>query len=90
MLITVDRFLDPLEAYIVKGRLNAEGVSSYIIHAQHIWVSWTISVALDLVKLQAAAPEVDRARHVIDKIKSGEYERLLRETENLEINPVCQ
>ena len=89
MLITVDRYLDPLEAYIVQGRLDAEGITSYVIHAQHIWVKWIISVALGMVKLQVPESEVKHARDVIARIRIGEYEKILIETGYSEIKLIC-
>lgn len=35
-LVTVDSFTDAVEAYIAKGRLEAEGIPTFIANENHI------------------------------------------------------
>ena len=36
MLVTIATFTNPLEAHIVRGRLQAEGIETYVAHEHHI------------------------------------------------------
>jgi hypothetical protein len=77
MLITIGRYLSPIEAHIVRGRLEAEGIPAYVQHEHHIWANWTISLALGYVKLQVREEGVKAAVAVIENIQSGEYALLV-------------
>ena len=73
MLTTIDHYLNPIEAHIVKGRIEAEGVSAYIQHQHHIWAKWTLSLALGYVKIQVNANDVTAANTILDKLRAGDY-----------------
>ena len=60
MLITVATFTDPLEAHIVRGRLEAEHIECFVMHEHHIWANWFLSTALGGVKLQVRPEDVRR------------------------------
>ncbi len=68
---------NPVEAHIIKGRLEAEGVSAAIVFQYHIWANWTLSVALGGVRVVVPLEQVDSARGIISAIDSGEYESML-------------
>ena len=73
MLITIERYPNPIEAHIVKGRIEAEGVPAYIQHEHHIWAKWTISLALGYVKVQVRRKDVEACCAIIKKLQAGEY-----------------
>lgn len=73
MLITIGRYLNPIEAHIVRGRMEAEGIPACVQHEHHIWAKWTISLALGYVKVQVREEDVEAAYAVLENIQSGEY-----------------
>lgn len=73
MLITIGLYLNPIEAHIVRGRIEAEGIPAYVQHEHHSWAKWTISLALGYVKVQVRQEDVKAAVAVLENIQSGEY-----------------
>ena len=73
-LSTICRFTDPIQAHIVKGRLEAEGVYSCLANEHHIWAKWTISNALGGVELQVYNEDKEIGLGIIDAIYAGEFE----------------
>lgn len=89
MLITIGRYLNPIEAHIVKGRLEAEGVPAYVQHEHHIWAKWTISLALGYVKVQVRPKDVEASSAVIEKLQAGEYALADEEVVDVSCCPRC-
>jgi hypothetical protein len=88
MLITVATFTNPLEAHIVRGRLQAEHIETYVAHEHHIWANWFLSTALGGVKLQVKPEDVPRAREILRREQAGDYQALVADV--AEENPVPQ
>jgi Putative prokaryotic signal transducing protein len=91
MLVTVATFTNPLEAHIVRGRLQAEGIEVYVAHEHHIWANWFLSTALGGVKLQVSPEDVQRADEILQHERVGDYEGLLPDAEppDTEPQPTC-
>lgn len=88
MLKTVATFTSPWEAYIAKGRLEAEGIPAFIAHEHHVWAGWIYSQALGGVKIQVAEERVAAAERIIAEHLEGAYEEALPEDERAEpMNP---
>ena len=79
MLATAIRCLDPLEAHIIRGRLEAEGIRAFVCHEHHIWANWFLSTALGGVKVQVSPSEKDGADDILREIQTGEYQEILLE-----------
>ena len=77
MFRTIASFINPLEAYIAKGRLEVEGIPSLIAHEHHVWVDWPYSQALGGVKLQVHKNLEQDALPIIHSYFLGEYEAAL-------------
>jgi hypothetical protein len=73
MLITIERYPNPVEAHIVKGRLEAEGVPAYLQPEHHVWAKWTISLALGYVRVQVRRKDVEARYAITAKLQAGEY-----------------
>jgi hypothetical protein len=73
----------PIDAYIIRGRLEAEGIPGFVLHEHHIWAKWSISQALGGVKLYVPANMLESAQSVIDRIQQGEYENDLIEQQGI-------
>jgi hypothetical protein len=78
-LAVVDFFETPWEAYLAAGRLEAEGIVSFVIHPYHIWAKWPLTLALGYVKIQVPEADKERAGEILRKHKAGDYEELLAE-----------
>ena len=91
MLITVATFTNPLEAHIVRGRLEAEHIETYVAHEHHIWANWFLSTALGGVKLQVKPEDVSRAREILRREQAGDYQTLVADVgeEIAAPPPVC-
>ena len=74
MLKTVGRYFDPWEAYILQGRLEAEGIPASVANAQHILANWPLSVALGGAVLQVAGADLQRAEAIIAEYYAGVFE----------------
>ena len=73
MLITAATYTNPIEAHIVRGRLECEGIVAFVSHEHHIWAKWSLSQALGGVKVQVASSNMERASSVISDINSGKF-----------------
>jgi len=91
MLITIATFTNPLEAHIVRGRLQVEGIETYVAHEHHIWANWFLSTALGGVKLQVRPEDAQQAREILRQEQTGDYETLVSETghESAEPQSAC-
>ena len=73
-LQTVESFIDPIAAYLAKGRLETEGIPAFVAHEYHIWANWGLSNALGGVKIQVAEENIDIAKGIIQQHLNGEFE----------------
>ena len=91
MLITIATFSNPLEAHIVRGRLEAEGIETSVAHEHHIWANWFLSTALGGVKLQVKPEDAQRAGQILQQEQAGDYEALVTDSaeEIAEPRPAC-
>ena len=77
MIITVSTYTTATEAYIAKGRLEAEGIPVYIADEHYISAQWTISQALGGVRLQVPTLLESEALKIIGEIEQGSYQVFL-------------
>jgi hypothetical protein len=90
---TIISFIHPWDAYIAKGRLEAEGIPVAMGDLHYIWMDWTHSLAWGGVKLRVLSDNEQRAKEIIMRHLRGEYEEALYEVySDLEktICPRCQ
>jgi len=74
MIITVSTYTTAIDAYIAKGRLEAEGIPVYIADEHYISAQWTISQALGGVRLQVPTLLESEALKIITEIEQGSYQ----------------
>ena len=94
MLVTIATFTSPLEAHIVRGRLETERIETYVAHEHHIWANWFLSTALGGVKLQVKPEDAQRARDILRHEQAGDYMALVADVlderpANRSACPVC-
>ena len=88
-LITITSYSEPLEAHIVKGRLEAEGIPTYIANEHHISAAWYLSNALGGVKIQVHKQDQIKAKNIINLLRDGEYEEELKKETNVAESNIC-
>ena len=72
MLVTVARFLDPWEAHIVCGRLQADGILATVAFANHAIVNWPMAYALGGTAVQVPDDYLEQSRELLAAYHSGE------------------
>jgi tetratricopeptide (TPR) repeat protein len=64
-LVTIATFSHVLEAHIVKGRLETEGIWSFVADENTVVANWLYSNAVGGVKLQVREEDVDAAQLIL-------------------------
>ena len=77
-LVTITSYSEPLEAHIVKGRLEAEGIPTFIANEHHISAAWYLSNALGGVKIQVHKQDHAKAINIIGLLHDGQFEEELK------------
>ncbi len=80
-LVTIAAFSHPTEAYVLKSRLEAEGIWSFVADEYTVTMYWLYSNAVGGVKLQVKGPDVERAREVLGLEQTGPEDELVAEDE---------
>ncbi|WP_057657692.1 hypothetical protein [Pseudoxanthomonas dokdonensis] len=75
MLIIIGRYIDPWEAYILRGLLLAEGIPASVAGDQHVVANWPMSMALGGVALQVPLAFREQAAALIDDYHAGVLEQ---------------
>jgi hypothetical protein len=76
-LVTLKTFRDPWDAYLLRGRLEAEGIPAFVLNDQHVAVNWRISTALGGVRVQVPTHMAAEAQAVWEGVAGGDYQALL-------------
>jgi hypothetical protein len=71
--VRADSFTDMMQANIVRGRLEAEGIPSIIANEHTVTADWTHSLALGGVRVMVPPYHLQDAREVIKQIDAGEF-----------------
>ncbi len=79
-LVTIGWYTEPWDAHIVRGRLQAEDVPSWVVHEHHIWINWMYSFVLGQVKLQVMEQDIKRGISVLERLSRGDFEVELEST----------
>jgi hypothetical protein len=88
-LITIASYRDPWEAHLAKGRLEAEGILSFIQYEHHVRMYWPMSFALRGVRVQVPSAHVELAFKVIHSVTSGAYKALLKSDLDASLGEIC-
>ena len=73
MPVTVATFLEPSEAHIVCGRLQAEGLDATVAFDGHVGANWPMALALGGVAVQVPVEQIAGAHEILRGYASGEY-----------------
>jgi hypothetical protein len=90
--VRADSFTDILQANIVRGRLEAEGVPAIIANEHTITADWTYSLALGGVRIMVPPQYLTEAKEIIRQIDCGDFtgDDEATEAANDELCSVCQ
>ncbi len=88
-MITVAFCHEPIEAHILKGRLEAEGILTVLYNEYYVGIDWSMSIALGGISVQVHPSSEVEARSVLEKVYNGEYEELLAEEVEFSALPTC-
>lgn len=73
MFVTIACYLDPMEAHIVLGRLQAEGLTGYVADSHQIIADWGWRLALGGAKVRVPRDQALEAHRLLDAIAAGEF-----------------
>lgn len=79
MLVTVAKFLDPWEAYVVRARLEADGIPATAAFANHAIANWPMSLALGGTAVQVPEDFLPQSRKILSDYQAGILEAELNE-----------
>ena len=71
MLRTIYISTVPIDCHIIKGRLESEGINTFIFDEHLVWIYAFYSVAIGGVKLKVPADQFERASQILDLISEN-------------------
>ncbi|EBF1800575.1 DUF2007 domain-containing protein [Salmonella enterica] len=71
--ILLEKFISPVEADIVAGRLQAEGVAVMLLDKYMVWNNLLQSQALGGVKILVKRRDLEIARRILEDVRQGGY-----------------
>lgn len=70
--ITIARYTEVPLAELGKGKLESEGIESYLLNKHHISINWLYSNALGGVKIQVLKEDAEMALEILNQDYSSE------------------
>lgn len=72
-LVTVAQYHDPVDAQLLQGRLQAEGIPAFLADEHLIEANRLLAIMLGGVRVQVSADDLPRAQAVLERIEAGDY-----------------
>jgi len=86
-LVTVRTFDNPIDAHMLKSKLESEGVSCYLQDEHTIAIDPLVSNALGGIKLKINEEDIDKTKSILNELEGASY----RDEENNTIKcPSCE
>jgi hypothetical protein len=76
---TVATFREAYQAYLAKGKLEAEGISSIVVDEYVVGINWMYSQAVGGVKVQVAEADYERAAQILKEDYTKDIDALDQE-----------
>ena len=74
MSVIVARYVDPIEAQIACGLLQAEGIDVHLGDANMALANWEWRLAIGGVKLHVRDDQLEQAQDLIRRLDAGEFQ----------------
>ena len=71
--LTVARLNDAVEAQLLQGRLQADGIEAQLADQNHVQADPLIAIALGGVRVQVRQRDAAVAQSIIEALASGDY-----------------
>lgn len=91
-LVTIKTFTYPHETYVTRGKLESEGIQTFLKDEMTVQVHNFYSNAIGGVKLQVSSEDVERALSIIDSVKELPHKVVVftkRELDRTNACPFC-
>jgi hypothetical protein len=76
---TIATFREAYQAYLAKGKLEAEGISSIVVDEYLVGIDWMLSQAIGGVKVQVAEADYERAAQILKEDYTKDLDALDQE-----------
>ena len=86
-MITIKTFIDPIEANIIKGRLESEGIPTLLLDENTVNTYWLYAQAIGGIRLQVKEEDVVHALSILEEDKAKMY--LINKEEVDKSSPYC-
>lgn len=87
--VTIKTFTYPHEAYIIRGKLESEGIQTFLKDEMTVQVHNFYSNAIGGVKLQVLSEDKDRALSIIDNTKEIPDKAVILSKEEIDGTDTC-
>lgn len=64
-MLTIATFINPFEAHVARGKIEAAGIHAVVIDDRTAQVNWLYTAAIGDVKVQVTDEDADRAREIL-------------------------
>lgn len=88
-LVTIKTFTYPHEVYVIRGKLESEGIQTFLKDEMTVQVHNFYSNAIGGVKLQVPSEEVEKALSIIDSTKEIPHEVVVFSKQELDGTHAC-
>jgi hypothetical protein len=75
--VLLKTFNDPWEAYLLQGRLGAEGIAACVFDDHFVYVKWPIATALGGIRVMVPTHLADGAQAVWEGVVDGTHQATL-------------
>ena len=88
-MITIKTFINPVEANIIKGRLESEGIPTLLLDENTVNTYWLYAQAIGGIRLQVKEEDVEHALSILKEDNAKMYLMDDDEDENICLCPNC-
>jgi hypothetical protein len=89
-IVTVAKFLQPMEAHLFRSRLEADGIDAFVADENMANIQLYLSPVLGGLRVQVHESDAETAREILRDLERAESEEERTATEDTPICPACQ
>lgn len=72
-MITIKTFMDPIEANIIKGRLESQGIPTMLLDENTVSTYWLYAQAIGGIRMQVKEEDVEQALAILKEDQARMY-----------------